>query len=798
MDTKWWRKMFLLWAVLVSAQGMAQTLSGTVRDAKTGDPVMFANVALLREADSSFVRGTTSDEQGVFALAVEDSAALLLRVSAIGYEPLYAAVEGFPEVLRMVPTAVNLAEVQVTDKRPLYAVDGEKKLYNVSEDPSVQTGTASDALQNAPEVEVDAEGNITLRGTQGVTVWINDRPSHMSAEGLKQYIKLMPANTIERIEVITNPSARYGGGSPVVNIVTTAKIKRNEFFSFGANATTKPYVCPWLSYVYANDRFSFNIYANMDYESNWNEQEGSGMLRNEAGDTSCSREWESWWQNRNMGGYLYINGHYDFDSTRTLSFWGGMYPMYIRSQGWTEMHRTEHLLSPSDYSYRDDDTCIVPKMGFYSGVDYTHIFDTNGHKLSISAYANGYGYKNYAQSARRYAVVRQYDYWVESLSRKSLRPELSLEADYRLPFAQHWELELGGGISNDREDYSYASDTITAAGLRHDWLRSYADETRTLGWMSYATLLRRIGNFSVKVGLNAGQKHLWGVWEGFMHDTVDCGYWKFVPSVHLSYRTESMHNFSLSYTRRTELPTADQLTHFVNYGTDSYSIGNPALSPCYTHNVEGSWDKYFDKFGSVGAQVFYSAIVGEIRTLQDAAMNEVLGGRTVSYQQPVNVGNSSVGGGSINVTYRPSAFLNVRFSGMVYDYYYKMQYRPGEWREEDMWSGSLRFNVWAKLWGKLQVFGTLNYSGRRLGMFQIAEPVFTADMGLSADFFERRLSVFVNVADIFNTNVRGMVNTHPYNSAANSVSSNSRYVSVGVTLRFGKMELENQARQGAE
>ena len=156
---------------------------------------------------------------------------LLPLVAAAG--ALHAQVTDTNQVdsIYLSPAMKALEEVKITAERPLYTVDGEKQLYNTADDPSVQTGTASDALQNAPGVEVDAEGNITLRGSQSVEVWINDRPSHLSGESLRQYIKTLPANAIKRIEVITNPSARYGGGGPVVNIVTTAKVSRNEFYS---------------------------------------------------------------------------------------------------------------------------------------------------------------------------------------------------------------------------------------------------------------------------------------------------------------------------------------------------------------------------------------------------------------------------------------------------------------------------------------------------------------------------------------------------------------------------------------
>lgn len=137
---------------------------------------------------------------------------MLLFLGAVA-EVTYAQVTDTTKTdsIQLSPLAKTMKRVTISANKPLYAVDGEKQLYNTAEDPSVQTGTASDALQNAPGVEVDAEGNITLGGSQGVEVWINDRPSNLSGESLRQYIKTLPTNAIERIEVITNPSARYGG-----------------------------------------------------------------------------------------------------------------------------------------------------------------------------------------------------------------------------------------------------------------------------------------------------------------------------------------------------------------------------------------------------------------------------------------------------------------------------------------------------------------------------------------------------------------------------------------------------------
>ena len=232
-----------LFVLIVFGLGMTsavaqQLVTGKLIREKDGQPVMYVNVSMLRASDSTFLRGTVTDDKGVYTIE-NDTVETMLRISGIGYETEFVAVPatryGGPTglgkidmgVTKMKEGAMLLEQVRVVEKRPLYTVDGEKDLYNVGEDATIQTGNASDALQNAPGVEVDVEGNVTLNGSS-VTVWINDRPSHLEGEALKQYIKTLPANRIDRIEVIKNPSARYGSNGPVVNIVTSQRMLKNS------------------------------------------------------------------------------------------------------------------------------------------------------------------------------------------------------------------------------------------------------------------------------------------------------------------------------------------------------------------------------------------------------------------------------------------------------------------------------------------------------------------------------------------------------------------------------------------
>lgn len=685
--------------------------------------------------------------------------------------------------------------VKITADKPLYSVDGEKQLYNTCEDPSVQTGTASDALQNAPGVEVDAEGNITLRGTQSVEVWLNDRPSYLSGEALRQYIKTLPANAIERIEVITNPSARYGGGGPVVNIITRTKVKRNEFLTFGVNSNTRPQISPWISYVYGGKKFSFNIYAEYDYSHTWNNQSGHSTMFTPTGDTSAVRSYTSHNDHFRHGSWLWLSGHYDIDTQRTVSFWGGAYPGLTTGEGNIDCKWRELIYAPGDYSYRTTSNYRMLSGGAFGGLDYTRRINPNGEKLWLQLNASTYAYHSENSQTRTYNTMVGRDFTLRDLNNINDGLRTSAELGYTLPFGEKWEIEVG--IGGEREfpgNEVSTTDSLIAGVAVRDSLRSYTEVTSSWKYLAFATLQRRFGDLTVKLGLQAGRKHKEGSWDGHTITSVDRSWTIPIPSVHLSYRTKDMHNFSLSWTRRIEVPSASDLTSFINYGTESYNTGNPSLKPTVSHNIEGRWDKYFDGFGSVGTELFWRAEQNAVSSMGDVAYCDIFD-REVSFTMPYNIGDADLAGGTLNVTYRPTAFFNLRLSASAYNYHYRMMFRPDEWAEDAAWSGRIRLNVWAKLWNVLQVFGTVSYNTQQISIMNIHEPVFRTDLGVSADLLDRKLSLYLNVKDIFGSDITAWQDTNPYYSGGGRSTASSRYVSLGVTLRFGKMELESIARK---
>ena len=276
------------------------------------------------------------------------------------------------------------------------------------------------------------------------------------------------------------------------------------------------------------------------------------------------------------------------------------------------------------------------------------------------------------------------------------------------------------------------------------------------------------------------------------------------PSIHLTYRTEKMHNFKLNYTLRMQNPNSNELSQFRIYGEDSYMVGNHNLSQTYIHSAEAGWSKYMSK-GSISADLYAKLSTGEIEWLTDVTDGiDPYIGRVITVSTPYNLGSSHRYGLTANGTWRPTAFFNLRFDGNIYNYGYSIHYdRLGkEPYSDSQWQYSMKLNLWAKILGRYQVNASANYTSPTIGLLSTGSAQYRLNAGIRADFFKRKLSAFINIQDIFNWGKRignESNNTNPYYIRESlSRTLNSRYISAGITLRFGKMELESKTKSGSE
>ena len=801
------------------------TVVGLLRDAKTGEFLPYVNVAVLDSIDSEFVKGGISDMNGTFEISGVPQGAFILRVSAIGYQnfvmPFHVTNNISLGTLDIQPGVTSLNEVTITAEKPIYAMDGEKLVYNVSEDPSIQTGTTEDALQNAPGVEVDVEGNITLRGVSSVEIWVNDKPSKLTEENLKTYLQTLPANAIARIETITNPSAKYAtSAEAVINIVTSAHIKSNQFVSFGVNGSSQPFVSPWMSYMWKKEKLSVNIFGSGRFSDRNNTMDQWALKLRDAEEEG---EYDITWadttfqtdDNRSFSGNLFMNVDYEIDSTSDVSFDAGGFYNSNRNNMLRNQRQTYFYLDsvPPQSQLLVGETSNNSERNSlfgHAGVDYTKKFDNQGHNLRIGLQTrlnNNSGEEYYNRVYDVYYDLDEHRYMLSNI--RSFGG--NLDARYNRPYSENGELSYGlrADYQTTHSEYDRYNDTI---GVLVDDLRTYqfnGAENSVTGDVNWT---HRWGGFTLSSGLGLSNYRVFYEYISKMdfNDKNTLYFWHVLPSVHLTYRTEDMHNFKLNYSLRTSHPDEEEISTFRRYGEDSYSTGNPnGLKNSYTHNMEAGWQKFFERFGNVGLEAYGRWSTNEISSLTDAEYDDYLN-RIVSYSIPYNMGTSWRYGTSLNMTYRPTGFFNVRLYANLYNYGYRMEYdRIDDFgniehksNENSKWSWSVRVNTWAKLFDRLQVTASANYNSPTIGLLSERKARYFLNMGVRSDFFNRRLSVFVNVQDIFNWGAEkgsGSINTNPYYLSENTRKmTNSRYISAGFTLRFGKLELERQAKEGSD
>lgn len=687
---------------------------------------------------------------------------------------------------------------------PVFVNEGETLIYHISRDPNARQGTVSDALQNVPGVKVDTEGNISLRGVNAVALFINGRPSHFDEESLKNYLQQVKALSIVRIEVMTNPSAQYTSetGTGVINLVTDKDKQSEQHLSVGLQANTRPTLSPWVSYIWSNQKWSFN--ANLkggfssikqhtesysySYVDHLVDGEPDGLdLASFTSNTSDYME-------REYTTELFLKMEYRPNPMNDLMAFFNISPSRGISHTLSHTNRQEYLNDIGEYDY----TIVNEDHQDFSmgavGLEWHHRFEQPGRHLGVQLNSNydfGQGI-NLEQRTFRDHPERNRDI-------RSTNDFTDIGFDNKIEYNHPYRLSLPDGKTTQQGEV-YVSftdvlkpdnnigvyDTLGSDGYVTDWYRS--ENRRFSRRQAAATLMlqHHIGkSLTIKPGIsweNAWiQSHYLDTPE---YDTLmRFNYWR--PSLHITYRTPSMHNFSFSYTRKTSFPWVRYFTRKKAYNEESFSVGNPELKPTLIDVFELSWAKYDDRLGSVDIKGYYNNSINAINMVSDVAYDE-LWGRVVPFSQPVNLNKNYEAGTQFNLTYRPSPTFNVRLDANVFDSYIETYYDKTQDSliVSNLWSYNLRLGTWAKLWNKLEVHATAYYASPTQTLFATQQTAYGIDCGLRADFFDTRLSFLFNAFDIFNWNKEDNYTYNPYYTSYKSNKANSRYLSVELIYKI--------------
>ncbi|MBQ3709998.1 MAG: outer membrane beta-barrel protein [Bacteroidales bacterium] len=672
---------------------------------------------------------------------------------------------------------------------PVFVNEGETVVYHLSRDPKGQQGTVSDALQNVPGVKVDTEGNITLRGVSQVEIFINGKPSHFDEESQKNYLQQVTAANIERIEVMTNPSARYTTETDtgVINIITNGEASSERHLSIGIQSNTHPELSPWISYIWSNQKFAFTAnlkgtYSNTTkhtdkYSYSFVDQERGMMdtatyIRSYSDDTTRYYSME-----------VFLKGEYHPDDQNDFMVYFNIIPNIESKSSLSNTYRKEYIHEIGEYEYSIfNDNRQTMSYGSM-GMSWQHRFQQPGHTLGLQINSEYDFGGNTAKEVRTFKEqsflnrnIRQTNDFVDIGNEEKL--------EYTYPYHKNGELYISLTNTFKPDNNVGLYDTLGTDGYVTDWMRSENRKFSRDFVTGVIMVQHHFGRLTIKPGLSYETTFLWArYFDTPEYDTV-MHFSHLMPSLHLSYRTESQHNFSLGYTRKTSYPWMRYFTRRINYEEESFTTGNPLLKPTLIDAFELSWSKYWENLGSVNVKGYFNNSINAINQVSDVAYDAFFG-RVVPYTKPVNLNQYYEAGGELNLTYRPSATFNVRLEANVFDSYIETLYDKTQDSviRSELWSYNLRLGTWAKLWDKLEVHATAYYNSPTQTLFATSQTAYGIDCGLRADFFDKRLSVLLNAYDIFNWNKEDNYTFNPYYISYSSYKANSRYVSLELVYR---------------
>jgi cation diffusion facilitator family transporter len=699
-------------------------------------------------------------------------------------------------------------QAQTTDTlstgRPIFVNEGETTIYHISRDPKARQGTISDALQNLPGVKVDTEGNISLRGVSEVELFINNRPSRFDEESQKNYLQQIKAHSIVRIEVMTNPSAQFTSApdTGVINIITDSEDNPERHLSIGFQSNTRPNVSPWVSYIWNNKKWSFDANLKGGYSGVKKHSKGYSYsfvdhfengIPNGLDTTSSTR----YYRNDIESNYeveAFFKAEYRPNRQNDFTVYFGISPSKTKASSSSNTYRKEYIDDIGEYDYsiqREDLQCF--SFGA-TGIGWQHRFAQPNQSIGIflnSEYDFGKGITKDLRNFKNHPNLNRDIINTNDFTDIGCDVKVEYTHPYRLPNAEgktqhHGEiyLSLTNVLKPDNNIGLY--DTLSTDGYVTDWNRSENRRFSTNKATGTLMVLHHIGHsITIKPGISweytwIKSHHL----DTPQYDTLlRYAYWR--PSLHISYRTPSMHNFSFSYTRKTYYPWGRYFTRKKMYAEESFSIGNPSLKPTLIDIFELSWAKYADQLGSISVKGYFNNSINAINMVGDVAYDS-LWNRVVPFSIPVNLNKYYEAGGEFNLTYRPSPTFNVRLETNAYNSHIETYYDKTQDSLicSNMWSYNLRLGTWVKLWNKLELHATAYYNSPTQTLFATHQTAYGIDCGLRADFFDSRLSFLFNAFDIFNWNKEDDYTYNPYFISYESDKVNSRYISLELIYRI--------------
>lgn len=729
----------------------AQTLlQGKIIDQESDNPLEFATLSLYSSTDSSLITGTITDIDGNYELSVSPGT-YRLKAEFISYQEQWiddVRVTGSDRTtdlgtIRLRLSAAMLAEIEITGEKSQFQLGLDKKIFNVDKDLVTRGGTAADVLDNIPSISVDLEGNVSLRGSQGVRILVDGRPSGLA--GISgNALNTLRGDMIERVEVITNPSARYEaeGMAGIINIILKKEQQKGVNGAFGLTAG---YPANFGGSANVNFRQkNFNLFLN--YGLQYYEAPGGGKLYQEYynGDTLYLEQTND----RVRAGIshnLRLGTDYFINDNNVLT--GALIYRYSdRNNNTSVMYRdlnTQQQLTA--ITLRDEVEDEISPFLEYS-FNYKRTFKRQGHTLSAS-----FQYQDNSETELSDYKERAFNpdlspAEIPDLFQRSDNAEADItriaQIDYMQPLGKDGKFEAGlrTSIRDIRTDFLIEElrngvwDPLENLGNRFLY-----DEDIHAAYLIYGNKFNQI---SFQAGLRAEYSHV--VTELLETQEInDRDYTNLFPSLHVGYELRDNNTLQVSYSRRVNRPRFHMLNPFLSF-TDARNRwgGNPNLDPEFTDAYELGHIKYWDK-SSLTSSIYFrrtTNVVDRIRTISEG----------ITETTPQNLLNRDDTG--FEFTFAKDIVKSLRIDGNLNLFYSII--RGGQFGTAENFNWQSRINSRILLAKNIESQIRLNYRGPQDTPQGRNRSVYHMDFGVSTDIMQGRGTLTLNVSDVFNTRLR--------------------------------------------
>ena len=796
--------LFLLFGFFSFAQSLKSkpiTITGKVVDKQTSTPLEYATIVVQNNNSSAEITGGITNSKGSFMIETKKGI-YNIRVEYVSYKNYEIKNQKIDVDFDMGTIAIeiaasNLKEVEITREKTSIEVKLDKKIYNIGKDLTTAGGTVSDALDNVPSVTVDVDGTVSLRGNENVRILINGKPSAMVSSSDSDFLNQLPADAVDKVEVISSPSARYDaeGTAGILNIVlkkqktlgANGTISLNTGFPSRTNISTnlnyrtsKVNLFSTLVYFYKTPPGT--LFFINDYES--------GNFSQITEDRQIARE--DYGFTANFGADYYLS------ETTTLS--ANVYGKLSDELDFTENNSLRYDFSDElseqlfiEEEVEEDDGTLQTSLNF------NHNFNLDGQKLTID-FQYSFDDEDIFTRAEDNIVfpINELDE-LENVLEKETKNEFLVQADYVLPVGDsQFEVGYRGTFEEEINDYELQDFNIetnqfeVVEALTNEF--TYNENTNAF----YAQFGNKFGKFSFLAGLRMEYTKLKGttvsdfdinVIEEILGQEIELNFEKDYlepfPTLNLIYELGEDENITIGYNRRINRPRGFFINPFPSRSSDTNIFqGNPGILPAFSGAYEIGYLKRWDKI-TLNASVYYQRTENAFEVIEVEAQNTVDEEDTaVIMATPINLTTNERYGAEIGFLYNPLKWMRFNWSLNAFNFTNEGEFDGQDFGAEDF-TWFTRFSSKITLPGKIDWQTNFNYRGARETAQTVFEPSYRLDLAFSKEL-NKKLTATFNVRDLLNTRRRIFTATTNTFTTFGDLQFRQRQFNFTLLYRFGK------------